>query len=847
LSDEQRATGQSLVEGLLDETVVMKRSPEEEERPPPPVPTPDPNVTAPTGVVPARIDTPALRPLANRYIVLDVIGQGGMGTVAAAYDTRLDRRVALKLLRAREDQEGAQQQVRMLREAQAMARLSHPNVVAVYDAGTLEDGTVFISMELVEGQNLRQWRQQHERPWREVLAMYLEAGRGLAAAHDAGLVHRDFKPENVLVGKDGRARVTDFGLARIDAGAPVIGQESEPEAEMVIGTPGYMAPEVLLGEPVDARSDLFSFCVALYEALYQRPAFPGDTINARWAAQREGRFNPPPAHSPVPAWVASVVQRGFLVAPEQRPASMRALIAALEDDPEQRRRALLRVAGLSLGVCALAALAIAGWMKGHTRDCENLSQRLVGVWDAPLQEGVRQALVSTGLSYAPSTAERVQAALDGYASEWLRLRTDVCEASPGQDGQPQDLALLQVSCLERRRSQLGSLVKLLARGPDKELLPQAVQVVQSLPPLSACMDAHALTTVVPLPAEPTARARTEALQAQVDHLETLWMAGKFPEGLELGATLQPQVEALAYAPLRAQLLFHLGRLHGAFGDYARADTLLRQALAHAARAQDDVLLARTWNMLIWNAEVRLSRQIDVLELETVVLETAVERAGDDLARAESLHSLGGVLYKVGKFEQARTRFQQALILMEKALGPEHPFVAAMYNNIGITLSELGRYEEARTHYERALAIAQKALGAEHPDVANTLTSLGRTLVRAQHPDEAEPHLQRSLALAQKALGPEHPVVAETLLGLGEVYLARGQAAQALAPLEKALSMLQPFERAETQFTLARALYASDREQQRARQLATDALEHYRRLGNQPRGEEISRWLASHSE
>ena len=843
MSDERREAGGIAVEELLDETLVVKRLPGEDERPPPPVPTVDPNVTGPTGRT-TFVEPAALRPLANRYIVLDVLGRGGMGTVTAAYDTRLDRRVALKLLRPREDQEGAQLQVRMLREAQAMARLSHPNVVAVYDAGTLEDNTVFISMELVEGKTLRQWSQQDERPWREVLSVFLEAGRGLAAAHEAGLVHRDFKPENVLVGKDGRARVTDFGLARIGDVAPNLGEASDPDADMVMGTPGYMAPEVLLGQPVDARSDLFSFCVALYETLYRRPAFPGDTINARWAAQREGRINPPPTHSPVPAWVASVVQRGLQVAPEQRPSSMRALIAALEDDPEQRRRALLRVAALATGVCALAALALAGWLHGYSRDCAELEHRLVGVWDAPLQEKVRQALVSTGLSYAPSTAERVQTALDGYASEWLRLRTDICEASgSGQAGQPQDLALLQVSCLERRRGQLGSLVKLLARGPDKELLPQAVQIVQSLPPLNTCMDAHALTTAVPLPGDPTARARIESLQEQVDQLETLWTAGKFPEGLELGARLLPQVESLDHAPLRAQALFHVGRLHGGHGDYAKADALLRQALAHAARGKDDVLLARVWNMLIWNSEVRLSRQLDVLDMESVVLETAVERAGDDLARAESLHSLGGVLYKVGKFDEARARFQQAAVLMEKALGPEHPFVAAMYNNIGITLAELGRFEEARTHYERSLAISQKALGPEHPDVANTLTSLGRTLVRARHPDEAEPHLQRSLALAQKALGPEHPVVAETLLGLGEVYLARGQPAQALAPLEKALSMLQPFERAETQFTLARALYSNEKERQRAHQLATEALEHYRRIGNQPRGEEISRWLA----
>ncbi|HEX8705120.1 MAG TPA: serine/threonine-protein kinase, partial [Myxococcaceae bacterium] len=165
---------------------------------------------SPTGALTQELKTPSAaghvlpgelmpRSLAGRYLVLDVLGRGGMGTVASAYDTRLDRRVALKLLHRREDTEGALQQIRLLREAQAMARLNHPHVVAVYDAGTLEDGTVFISMELVEGQTLSQWCEAQQRPWRELLAVYLEAGRGLAAAHDAGLVHRDFKPENVLV------------------------------------------------------------------------------------------------------------------------------------------------------------------------------------------------------------------------------------------------------------------------------------------------------------------------------------------------------------------------------------------------------------------------------------------------------------------------------------------------------------------------------------------------------------------------------------------------------------------------------------------------------------------------
>jgi tetratricopeptide (TPR) repeat protein len=791
------------------------------------------------------------RALASRYVVLDELGRGGMGTVRAAYDTRLDRRVALKLMRLQEDEQGASLQVRMLREAQAMARLSHPHVVAVYDAGTLEDGTVFISMELVEGQTLRQWCQAG-RSWREVLGMYVAAARGLAAAHAAGLVHRDFKPENVLVGKDGRPRVTDFGLARASASrgvdpavATVPGSGSDTDHGLLVGTPSYMAPEVLSGQPVDARSDVFSFCVALYEALYQQPAFPGEGIHARWESQRQGQVNPPPETSPVPAWVAQVLLKGLRADPALRHSSIQELINALEDDPDQKRRARLRVAGLVVGIGALVALAFTWGTREREQDCQQMDRRLTGVWDAPLRQQLRQALLATGLSYAEGTAERVQAALDGYAGEWSRLRTEVCEASRVKDEGQRDLAALQVSCLERRRAQLGSLVKLLSGDSTPEMLSQAVQAVQLLPPLEECANAQALTTAVPLPREPSARARAEALQASVDRLESMWMAGKYQEGLVLGEELLPQVEALDHAPLRAQALYHLGRLQGAVGHFEAADTLLRQALVQAARSKDDVLLARLWNMVIWNAEVRMSQAPEPLDTEVVLLETAVERAGDDLARAESLHILGGVLYKVGRLEDALDRFRRAAVLMEKVLGPNHPFVAAMHNNAGVVLTDLGRFDEARASYERALLISQKALGPDHPEVGNTLVGLGRALVRVGRLDEAQQHLLRGLTITEKALGPTHPQAAEALLGLGEVALERGQPDEALLPLQRALNEVNPPEKAELQFTTARALNLAGQEPERARRLATEALQHYRSIGNKPRSEAVSQWLGEH--
>ena len=215
----------------------------------------------------------------GRYQVVATIGRGGMGVVYLAHDPRLNRQVALKVLRADRDADRANAQARLLREAEALAQLSHPNVVAVYDAGLWHD-QVFIAMELVAGGTLRTWAREHQGSARDILDAFVQAGYGLAAAHDAGLVHRDFKPENALIDRAGRVRVTDFGLARFDGAAPqdadrrrTAGSASPmlatplTEAGSVLGTPAYMAPEQVSGRDIDARTDQFCFCVSLFEAI----------------------------------------------------------------------------------------------------------------------------------------------------------------------------------------------------------------------------------------------------------------------------------------------------------------------------------------------------------------------------------------------------------------------------------------------------------------------------------------------------------------------------------------------------------------------------------------------------
>jgi WD40 repeat protein/predicted Ser/Thr protein kinase len=352
----------------------------------------------------------------GRFTIVRELGAGGMGVVYVAYDEQLDRRVAVKLLRGSESDVEAK--LRLQREAQAMARLSHPNVVTVHEVGTFQD-QVFVAMEFVDGQDLRAWSKAERRDWRSIVAIFNQAGEGLAAAHDGGIVHRDFKPDNVLVGKDGRVRVADFGLAHafdattIDsAEARVTVDDSDVERSgglegsltktgTIMGTPAYMAPEQFEGSRTDARSDQFCFCVALWEGLYGRRPFSGPNLIALSNAVMDGRIDPPPADAEVPAWLHAVLIRGLSPRAEDRWPSMRALLDALAKDPEIRRKRAVRSTALaSVGATVLAGLV---WLTG-TSVAQNARQRY---WNG-LTEQLLEIERERGFRQASDDAQRAR-------------------------------------------------------------------------------------------------------------------------------------------------------------------------------------------------------------------------------------------------------------------------------------------------------------------------------------------------------------------------------------------------------------------------------------------------------
>jgi hypothetical protein len=462
----------------------------------------------------------------DRYVVEGRLGAGAMGVVYAAYDPELDRRIALKVLRgdaAADTPDGAAPlDERLLREAQVMAQLAHPNVVTVHDVGRV-GSRVFLAMELVDGETLRQWLRAR-RSRTEVLATFVAAGRGLAAQHRAGLVHRDFKPENVLVGRDGRVRVTDFGLAhaisepiaatvvqrRVISAADAWGTVTREFA----GTPFYMAPEQYRGEAVDARTDQFSFCVALYAALTGEHPLGPDPVGSL-AEAASGR--PVPAvrarGEVMPRWLYRVLARGLAMSPSRRFPSMDALLDELARSPLLRR---LRRAAVGAVVVMLAVGAMFGYRAVAARlSCQGAPARLAGVWDEARAAAIARAFFASGKTNARQQLALVSRLLGEYAQSWVGMRTEACHAARVRGEQSEAILGLRAQCLEARLHELADLTGRLARA-DAEMVEHGPGLVQALGTLGVCADEQTLAStsrpeVVPLPAPAVTRDRSGQL------------------------------------------------------------------------------------------------------------------------------------------------------------------------------------------------------------------------------------------------------------------------------------------------------------------------------------------------
>ncbi len=599
------------------------------------------------------------------------------------------------------------------------------------------------------------------------------------------------------------------------------------QAGAVLGTPAYMAPEQFEGKQVTAAADVFAFSVTFWEALYGERPFAGETLVELVTNMLTGKVRPPPRGTRVPGWLRRVVERGLIIDIDRRWPSMQQLLAELG---RGQQRARVRIAGAALATVGLLAGGAWAWQQAeqsrHTAACEAAGAAISEVWNDRARARVREALVATGLSYAPTTADKLMPWLDRQAAAWQQARTEVClEAGASERGEDLDRTMW---CLDERRLELESLVAELSRA-NEQTVQRAVPAASGLERVEPCRDA-ALLSRLPVPPT-TGRSEIRAVRAGLAEAGNLELAGKYTEGLALAQATNTRAATLGFAPLAAAARFRAGRLLQESGRYAEAEAELEGAYFQATAAGATGVAADAAVSLINVVGYRLARPADGRRWSRHA-EAAIRvlEADEGLRAATRLLNLATVDNITGEYVEARALFERALAIRERSLGPEHIEVARSLNNLGLACTSMGALTEARALLERALRVREHALGPEHPEVARSLTNLAnvhfkvgdfaaaqRLFERAlginerafgrEHPEvaaslnnlagvhdetgaiaESRPLYERTLAIWEESLGPDHPDVAVVLSNLASVLVQEGAQAQAQALIERALSI-----------------------------------------------------------
>ncbi|HTA18067.1 MAG TPA: tetratricopeptide repeat protein [Polyangia bacterium] len=813
----------------------------------------------------------------GRYIVLGLLGKGGMGVVYSAYDPELDRKVALKLLRVVHRKKGEDldaKRMRLLREAKAIARLSHPSVVVVYDVGTYQD-QVFIAMELVEGMTAIRWRDTRKPSWREVLKVFIAAGEGIAAAHAADLIHRDFKPDNVMVTPEGKVRVMDFGLARTmdriteetalpepepEGDEPTMPGARPPEPRLtndgnVVGTPAYMPPEQYLGV-TDERSDQFSFCVSLYECVYGQHPFEARTSFGLSGNVQAGRVHEAPAHTKVPLWLRKILLRGMKPRPEERYPTMGELLDALGRDPSVARRRWLLAGGVLVAAGGLA-FGVQRAADSKRAFCAAGPDRIAAAWELPGRHGeasrhaaIRQAFTATGKLYAPDAIRGVFEILDDYARKWAGVYKDACEATHVRGDQSEEVLDLRMGCLNDRLSGLRALTDVFS-GATGEVVEHAVDAAHALTPLDGCSDVKQLKSLIP-PPDPAVKARVESLRRELGQIKAVYDAGRYAAALTQLKPVVEETRALGYRPLEAEALSRMGRATSELGENVDAERILEEALHASVASRHDDLLAEISASLVW--VVGFQGRFSDADRWRRFAEASIERSSveDSIAYSWLLNNVGVIYHLQGKLSASLEYQRRALGIKEKVLGADDPDVAATLSNMALTLNTLKRSDEALSTIDRTMSIFKHSLGAAHPRVADALSNRGEILLSLGRPAEALVGYQDAQRIWEREGGADNPATAFALTGIGRSLTALNRSREALTPLESALSLRKQHGAdgtliGETEFALAMALWSSQRDPGRATALATSALAHYSSVSTSSiEKERIRSWLAVHS-
>lgn len=735
----------------------------------------------------------------GHFEVRGVLGKGAMGTVLEAYDPTLDRSVALKLLHDadRDDQ-------RLLREAQALARLSHPNVVQVYEVGRFEE-RLFVAMELVEGQSLAQW-QRSPRTWQECLHVYTQAGRGLAAAHAQGLVHRDFKPANCIIDAENHVRVLDFGLVREEGelipaeptGGVATGPADEVSAAIsgsgsvlavdltrtgtVLGTLAYMAPEQLTGKPADARSDQFGFCVAFYEALYGRRPFRGQTAVSLLAAIHERNIvavDRDAALPPVPAWLRRIVLRGLCAHRDERYPSMAALLDEIPRTLRKRRR--IRGGLIGMGVATVGGLAAFAWPRPSP--CDGLRTSSAPSWTPDARAAAEEGLLRVDEALAEPAWQGVQAHLDRYAAQWVEVRTEACEATHVRKTSGERTLELRLACLDRRSQRVEALVEQLANA-DREMVARAVEASHALPSIEPCRDARGLNVVEVGSVSDHDDGEPGSVRALIDRAWALHHTGRSSDALPLA---EEAVERAGHDRIEAEAHYLRGSLHldARALDPARRD--LHVALEGAEHVRDEELVLDVLDRLV--------------ALELFDESHAAARAWLVQSRGKLPHAaeppMRGVTVDLaeGRLASARGDHEAAVASMSRAIEtlrkrsprPELALARAL-QLLGGAESAGRRDAQARAAYAEGLELAERT-GA-HLTTARLSHDLAIHELEAGEIDRARQLFETALQIYESFFGERALIALDTRIGLVRVHMLRGDQSAALIHAQAARATLE---------------------------------------------------------
>lgn len=788
------------------------------------------------GMLVARDEGGVLRPgtLVGKYVIQRALGAGGCGTVYAAFDSVLDRIVALKLLDAGVFEAGGRRRStwsRMVREARMLARLSEPEVVTVYDAGD-SDGLPFLAMELVEGGDLKAWIARHRsvdavepRPLEDVLALMEQAGRGLAVAHEAGVVHGDFKPANVLIDTRGRAKVSDFGVAKlVNASvtgdpdpAPVETPDAFDETLSVgpwAGTPAYLAPEQFDGRPADVRSDIYAYCTTLFQAVYGKLPFEASSLGELALRKSSGRLQVPRRRD-VPRWLTRLIRRGLAVDPSGRPSSMRACIEELAGSRSRTRRTR---ATLSIGLVGVSVAGLLTFFRDpRSATCEPPTIE----WTREARAEVETAFSKVSGEPGRDVAVRVGERLDQLIEQWKDAHIRACRA-PWSGS---NLGTRAFACLARRRRAIEALIDVWHR-PTEQIVEAAALAVETVPPAEACLDLEGLATAPDLPPDPEVREAVEALDADIEAVIIRGRSGAVEEALDLAKRAHQRAEALGYGPLVARSNLSLGQMLELSGNIDGGAQVLQQSFFAAQRWGDRQTAAAAAERLVYLVGTRLEEHeqgllwveharaaanedgdpsVTLLGNEASVLErlgryeAAIERYeralelradGDAYGRGVTLLRLGDVLRAQGRGEEALERYDEASAAWMQALGPHNPRLAIIVMSRATALARLGRNEEAIEAFRSAIDRLATTFGPDYPNLAAAQMNLAISLKNSGRYDEAEVAVAEALRITTAIYGAEHLKSADVREVMGRLLTRAGRPEAALEQHRRAMRIFQ---------------------------------------------------------